>query len=757
MSVIKFKLDNKNAGAKTDIRNKSRATTDAVFRVFMAIGGVSVIGTILLIFFYLAYVVIPLFGPAKIDFSTGYNIDERGKILAKSLDEYSEIIFSAHENGDLVFSSLRDKKEITSESLQGKKRSNERITAVSVSDPASRVMVIGTGNGSVYLVQTEYEITYPNDVRLISPSILYPVGKVPLEVDKLKSAILKISGQFSDGNGVIASLTDDNRLLMTYVQAESSFFSDEVEISYKTIEIAKITVPVSSLELDVNQRSLALVNSDGVLSMYDVASINSIELVDRVSVVRGNESVTDIKFLSSGISLIIGSSAGHISQWSAVRDVNNIYSLKKIRVFDSMPASIRSIAPEHYRKGFGVLDANRNLSIYHATANKRVAFIDNVGLNPRDITICPRSKNLLITDNDTGLGLYTIKNEHPEISLNALLGKVWYESREGPEYIWQSSAANSDFEPKYSLVPLVFGTIKATLYSLLFAAPLAIFGAVYTAYFMAPKMRRVVKPTIEIMEALPTVILGFLAGLWFAPFVEKNLAGFFLSILAIPSSTIIMALIWPRTPRVLKKAFPEGWESLLLIPVISLAIWGALSLGTQIEARLFDGNLPHWLNINYGIGYDQRNSLIVGIAIGFAVIPTIFSISEDAVYGVPRSLTNGSLALGATPWQTVYRVILLTASPGIFSACMIGMGRAVGETMIVLMATGNTPIMNLNIFEGFRALSANIAVEMPESAVNSTHYRILFLAAFFLFLVTFAVNTISEIVRQRLRAKYANL
>ena len=80
----------------------------------------------------------------------------------------------------------------------------------------------------------------------------------------------------------------------------------------------------------------------------------------------------------------------------------------------------------------------------------------------------------------------------------------------------------------------------------------------------------------------------------------------------------------------------------------------------------FDGNLPHWLSVNYGIGYDQRNSLVVGIAIGFAVIPTIFSISEDAVYGVPRSLTNGSLALGATPWQTVYRVILLTASPGIF-------------------------------------------------------------------------------------------
>jgi phosphate transport system permease protein len=142
---------------------------------------------------------------------------------------------------------------------------------------------------------------------------------------------------------------------------------------------------------------------------------------------------------------------------------------------------------------------------------------------------------------------------------------------------------------------------------------------------------------------------------------------------------------------------------------------------------------------------------------GFAVIPTIFSISEDALYSVPKHLTTGSLALGATRWQTMVRVVLLTASPGIFSAVMIGLGRAVGETMIVVMATGNTAIMDLNMFQGFRALSANIAVEMPETEVNSTHYRILFLAALVLFMATFFVNTIAEIVRQRLRNKYSSI
>jgi phosphate transport system permease protein len=132
-------------------------------------------------------------------------------------------------------------------------------------------------------------------------------------------------------------------------------------------------------------------------------------------------------------------------------------------------------------------------------------------------------------------------------------------------------------------------------------------------------------------------------------------------------------------------------------------------------------------------------------------------MADDAIFGVPETLSNGSLAIGATRWQTLLFVVLPTASPGIFSALMIGLGRAVGETMIVLMATGNTPLMDWNIFEGMRTLSANIAIEMPESEVSSTHYRILFLAALVLFLFTFVVNTGAEIVRHRLRERYSSL
>jgi phosphate transport system permease protein len=270
-------------------------------------------------------------------------------------------------------------------------------------------------------------------------------------------------------------------------------------------------------------------------------------------------------------------------------------------------------------------------------------------------------------------------------------------------------------------------------------------------------MRRLVKPSIEIMEALPTVILGFLAGLWLAPAIESNMPGIFSLLLLMPVTIILAAWGWSRLPDAVRHSVPDGWEALLLVPLLLAVGWLSIGLSPVFEQTFFNGDMRSWLTNEMGVGFDQRNAIVVGMAMGFAVIPTIFSIAEDAIFSVPRTLSHGSLALGATPWQTMWRVVLLTASPGIFSGVMIGFGRAVGETMIVLMATGNTPVMDFSIFEGMRTLSANIAVEMPESEVGSTHYRVLFLAALLLFMFTFVFNTVAELVRQRLRRKYSSL
>jgi phosphate transport system permease protein len=179
-----------------------------------------------------------------------------------------------------------------------------------------------------------------------------------------------------------------------------------------------------------------------------------------------------------------------------------------------------------------------------------------------------------------------------------------------------------------------------------------------------------------------------------------------------------------------------------------------VAIGPWAESVFFGGDVRSWISTTLGLTYDQRNCLVVGLAMGFAVIPIIFTIAEDAFTSVPSSLTAASLALGASRWQTAVRVVLPTASPGVFSAVMIGFGRAVGETMIVLMATGNTPVMDWSIFNGIRTLSANIAVEIPEAPHGGTLYRTLFLAAALLFVITFIINTIAEVIRQRLRERY---
>jgi phosphate transport system permease protein len=199
----------------------------------------------------------------------------------------------------------------------------------------------------------------------------------------------------------------------------------------------------------------------------------------------------------------------------------------------------------------------------------------------------------------------------------------------------------------------------------------------------------------------------------------------------------------------------RGWSQrqAAFVSLATFAIGIALAAGLAVAAASFLDALR--LDTRGGLfgTYVQRNALIVAVGMSFAIIPLIFTIAEDALSSVPDHLRSASLGAGATPWQTAIRVIVPAAASGLFSAVMIGLGRAVGETMIVLMAAGNTPLMDWNLFNGFQTLSAAIATELPEAARGSGHYRVLFLAALTLFAMTFVVNTVAEVVRQRFRRR----
>lgn len=734
-----------------------RLLADSLFKYVMTFGGISVIVAISLIFFYLASVAYPLVKPVEVSdwqsYSVPGGVDERTVYL--SSEEQREIGARFTDRGVVHFFNLRDgtpRGEVKIKLPEG-----ASITSFAAGDAHEYIAAYGLSDGRVILVNQVYGATFDaNNKRVIKPEIEYPLGEEPVVLDEAHTAIQKLAIQSQDDATTLAALTRDGRLLLVGLTANKNLVTGAVEIERSAGKLDGVEDEIQNLIIEVKQRELYIGHGGKFITHFDITDKSQPRLIQKQQVVAEGENLSALNILSGGFSLIVGTDKGNLSQWFQVRDAQNKYTLTHIRDFKPMPGKVTTLAPEYFRKGFVAGDNQGTVGLYYATSQK-LLWRDPVGkggIVAAETT--PRANGLVIQSADGKLYAARVHNEFPEVSFSALWQKVWYESYEKPEFIWQSAAATNDFEAKFSLAPLTLGTLKAAFYAMLVATPLALMAAIYTAYFMAPRMRRVAKPSIEIMEALPTVILGFLAGLWLAPLVENNLAGTLLSFVLIPATVMLAALFWHTLPEKLTASVRPGWEAALLIPVVMLGIWLAFQLGHPIEAHFFGGDMPHWLTTK-GITFEQRNSLVVGIAMGFAVTPIIFSIAEDAIFSVPKHLTTGSLALGATPWQTLKNVVLHTASPGIFSAVMIGMGRAVGETMIVLMATGNTAVMDLSIFTGFRTLAANVGVEMPEAAVGTTHFRLLFVSALVLFVFTFVVNTVAELVRQRMREKYSSI
>lgn len=239
-----------------------------------------------------------------------------------------------------------------------------------------------------------------------------------------------------------------------------------------------------------------------------------------------------------------------------------------------------------------------------------------------------------------------------------------------PVYIWQPISSI----PKYNIVPLLVGSLKTTLVALLFSVPLALAAAIYVSQLAPRRLKEILKPAIEMLAGIPSVVLGFFALIVMASFLQ-NIFGY--------------------------------------------------------QSRL--------------------NAFVAGLALGLAVIPVVFSIAEDALTSVPRSFTQAALALGSSRWQAAWQVVLPAALPGVFAAVVLGFGRAVGETMVVLMASGNASIMSWSLLDSTRTITATIAAELAETVFGGEHYRILFMIGSLLFVVTFLSNLVADLIIHRLK------
>jgi len=739
---------------------RKRAFRDGVSRYGVGSSGIGVIIALALIFVYLFYETFPLLKPVSVEMDTEFTVlgdADAAPSLHLVLDRFEQIGGRFSETGAITFFDAGT--GVVRERLQIPTPEGEEVIRFGRAESRRSLFVYGFSDGGVLPVKLNFTQVFVAGDRQIRPELSFPLGEEPIRIGtgetEAYSALAVVEGR---GGYIVAGGTDEGDLQMALFSSRTNLMTGEVQIRRNDFRLPAIGRPVRQILVNESLRNLFAIDDRGQLFVFDIVDRNNPFLIEEVNLVGEGVRVTAAEFLVGSRSLIVGGSDGTVSQWFLVRDEEaGVLRMARVRTFQSHPGAVTFIEPEYLRKGFLTGDDRGSVGLHYATSGVTLA-MKPVGESPISrLAMGPNnSRALIATEGSDLFRVLAIDNPHPQTSVSSLWGRVWYEGRTEPEFIWQSSSADDAFEAKFSIVPLSVGTLKAALFAMLLATPLAVMGAIYTAYFMAPAIRKVVKPSIELMEALPTVILGFLAGIWLAPYIENNLPIVFTGAILFPLLILVAGFAWSRLPQAIRRIVPGGWEAALLIPVVVATGWLVVASSPWIEILFFDGSMRQWFT-DVGIPYDQRNALIVGMAMGFAVIPTIFSIAEDAVFNVPKHLTNGSLALGATPWQTVTGVVLLTASPGIFSAIMIGFGRAVGETMIVLMASGNSPIVNFNLFEGMRTLAANIAVELPETAVGGTHFRVLFLSALVLLLFTFVLNTAAEIVRQRLRKRYASL
>ena len=848
------------------------ALSDRLARWIIAVGGIGTIVAVSLVCVFLAWVVVPLFLPAAVEPARPLEkLSNEAEVIALGIDDYRVLGWTICRGGGITVFRLDTGEVIERVEADKSPAAGVRSAAVALDGHAA---AFGMEDGHVRLARIEFdEQSIPQDsasadakvlangqtLAIGDGAVLTRTAQNELRRQKFRlsvqppvdiastSPIDRLDYAVRSNETRLCTLSADGTLRVNLVSVRHNALTDEDETDLSGAALplpnSKAGPPDEVLISELGDSVFAAWR-DGHLVRFETRTVVQPRLMEEIDLVpEVGHSLTCLRFLLGRNTLVAGDSMGRVRAWFLKevhddgRPADDIVPpdgrvLVAAHEFPAAGHAVTSIGPSPRSRLVAVGFDDGQVRLLFPTAERtltelksdNVSRVDNVVVAPKGNAVLAISRDCMTRwDFDAG---------HPEATLSTLFLPVWYEGRQQPEHAWQSTGASDASEAKLGLMPLVFGTLKATFYTMLFGAPLALLAAIYSSEFLHPRTKARVKPMIEMMASLPSVVLGFFAGLVMAPFVEGIVPQVLTCVFTVPLSFLLGAYLWQLLPSGVVVRLSR-FRLLFICAMLPLGILLGTMLGPTVEQWLFAGNIKDWLDHQKGsatggwlllflpltglftafvfgqqlnpwlrrrciymsrlqagfvelakfvsgvvfaiaaaailafaldslrldprgslVGtYVQRNALVVGFAMGFAIIPLIFTIADDALSTVPEHLRSASLGAGATAWQTAVRIVIPTAASGLFSALMIGLGRAVGETMIVLMAAGNTPVMNWNIFEGFETLSMAIATELPEAAKNSTHYRTLFLAALTLFVITFVVNTVAEVVRQRFRRR----
>ncbi len=846
---------------------------ERISKWLIALGGVGTVVCVLGVSLFLAIVVLPLFLDGDAQPTQNLKGEQlTGDLpLSFSTDEYRTQVWVMDQKGGVkVFDS--DKGQLI-KSIPVAQENELTSSSFSLS---GKDAVLGYKDGTVRIahfkfdsqfirrenISAEFKDMEPNTIRADGESVVQCASnghfrrqtfimtlEEPIKISE--APVIRLDHLISEAGTKVVALDETGNLSLKFIIKTVNMFTDEAEYEIQDSKI-EYKVPNLAEGVDKNPRYLFVskladrviaIWEDGNCLRFSTQDFENPELAESIQLLNSSDKrVTAVTPLPGRGTLIVGDSKGGIGAWVNTKPLEaktpDGIILAKAHEFELGYSPIVSFSPSSRNRLLAIANDQGAIKLLNVTNGNEALKVQIEGVaEPSKVVLAPKNDAILAFSSQ-GLHGWTIDPRHPEATFASLFLPVWYEDYDEPTHVWQSTGGDDEFEPKLGLWPLVFGTLKATFYTLLFGVPIALLAAIYTSEYLTNKWKARIKTLVELMASLPSVVLGFIGALVLAPVVQNSLATFLSLVITVPVAFALGGYAWQLMPeRIGLRLEPMRLVFMMIAFPIGIAI--AFIVGPILESLLFAGDSVLWLDGQIGsafggwlvlmlpisglivglfysrvigprfrqkaldwdaretsirdllrlgsaclitlaiacgvaglltlIGADcrgsssvfdtyiQRNALIVGFVMGFAVIPIIYTIAEDALAAVPSHLRAASYGAGATPWQTAVRIVVPTAMSGLFSAIMIGLGRAVGETMIVLMAAGNTPILEMNLFNGFRTLSANIAVELPEAVPDSTHYRTLFLAAFILFLMTFVINTVAESVRIHFRKRSMQL